>query len=331
MRDPAFAENCSPRGWPGSGVPQDCRGFPRHPAVEVDVVYYSNFVDLNLLVVLDALLETRSVQDAAARMRLTPSAVSQALSRLRASTDDEILVREGRRMVPTPRALEMHDEVRDVVARARRILTPVDLSKSDRTFVVRCHEALVAALAADLVAAAASEAPHMRFVFVSESASEDIEFAQGHVDLNIGDVPSPSPPVSSTNVGADRHVLVVRRGSALDVPEPTVVDLAAASHVAVSARGRCRGLVDDRLDELGLTRRITASVPTVAAAIAVVAESRCITVLPERFTHDLPPTLIARDMPLGLVETPVAISWNRRHNNDTAHMWVRGVIEASLT
>jgi len=181
-----------------------------------------------LLVGLDALLETRSVQGAAAQLGLTPSALSQLLSRLRTATGDEILVRDGRRMVPTPRALRMHDEVQDVVARAKQILTPqreLDLQTLDHTFVVRCHKDLVATAAVKLVTVAAVEAPHVRFEIVTDDDSVD----RGRADLEIGDVPSPSPSWTTTVVATDRMMLVVRRGGSLDVPNPTVIDVAAAA------------------------------------------------------------------------------------------------------
>lgn len=286
-------------------------------------------MDLNLLVGLNALLEARSVQGAAAQLDLTPSALSQLLSRLRTATGDEILVRDGRRMVPTPRALRMHDEVRDVVARAKQILTPqreLDLQTLDHTFVVRCHKDLVATAAVKLVAVAAAEAPHVRFEIVTDDDSVD----RGRADLEIGDVPSPSPPWTTTVVTTDRMMLVVRRGGSLDVPNPTVLDVAAAAYVAVSHRGRQYDSVDDRLGDLELTRQIAATVPTAAAAIEVVNATEYATLLPARLTYDLPSTLVAREMPFVLTSAPVAISWHCRHDTDPAHQWIRGIAQASF-
>ena len=81
-------------------------------------------VDLNLLIALDALLEENSVAAAADRLHLSPPAMSRTLSRIRRATGDDILVRTGRAMSPTPRALELRDETRELVRRARAVLTP---------------------------------------------------------------------------------------------------------------------------------------------------------------------------------------------------------------
>jgi DNA-binding transcriptional LysR family regulator len=102
-------------------------------------------VDLNLLIALDALLEENSVAAAADRLHLSPPAMSRTLSRIRRATGDDILVRAGRTMTPTPRALELREEARELVRRATAVLTPprtLDLDALDRVFTIRSHDAL---------------------------------------------------------------------------------------------------------------------------------------------------------------------------------------------
>ena len=116
-------------------------------------------VDLNLLIALDALLEENSVAAAADRLHLSPPAMSRTLSRIRRATGDDILVRSGRTMTPTPRALELREETRELVRRAAAVLTPprtLDLDALDRVFTIRSHDALACALAPPLTAAAAA-------------------------------------------------------------------------------------------------------------------------------------------------------------------------------
>src|ERR1700733_10052650 len=112
-------------------------------------------VDLNLLIALDALLEENSVAAAADRLHLSPPAMSRTLARIRRATGDDILVRSGRSMVPTARALELREGTRELVRRAAAVLTPpraLDLAKLDRHFTVRGHDALLGALARPLLA-----------------------------------------------------------------------------------------------------------------------------------------------------------------------------------
>src|SRR5512143_1152527 len=99
--------------------------------------------DLNLLVTLDVLLAEGSVARAAQRLRLSPSAMSRSLARLRETTGDPLLVRAGRGLVPTPRALELRDRVGRVVEEARAVLRPadrLDLARLVRTFTLRTSE-----------------------------------------------------------------------------------------------------------------------------------------------------------------------------------------------
>ena len=96
--------------------------------------------DLNLLVTLDVLLAEGNVARAAQRLRLSPSAMSRALARLRETTGDPLLVRAGRGLVPTPRALELRDQVSQLVQDTEAVLRPAgqpDLGQLVRTFTLR--------------------------------------------------------------------------------------------------------------------------------------------------------------------------------------------------
>src|SRR3954463_10361127 len=102
--------------------------------------------DLNLLVTLDVLLAEGSVARAARRLSLSPSAMSRALARLREATGDPLLVRAGRGLVPTPRALELRDTVGQLVHDAEVVLRPaqvLELKTLNRTFTLRTSEGFV--------------------------------------------------------------------------------------------------------------------------------------------------------------------------------------------
>src|SRR6478735_1498917 len=99
--------------------------------------------DFNLLVTLDAVLAAGSVARAAQRLRLSPSAMSRALARVRETTGDPLLVRAGRGLVPTPRALQLRDRVRHLVEDAELVLRPaekLDLGRLVRTFTLRARD-----------------------------------------------------------------------------------------------------------------------------------------------------------------------------------------------
>jgi DNA-binding transcriptional LysR family regulator len=121
--------------------------------------------DLNLLVTLDVLLAEGSVARAARRLRLSPSAMSRALARLRATTGDPLLVRAGRSLVPTPRALELRERVSQLVQDGEAVLRPakkLDLKQLVRTFTLRTSEGFVENFGPDLIARVGEEAPGVR-------------------------------------------------------------------------------------------------------------------------------------------------------------------------
>ncbi|MEV7040018.1 LysR family transcriptional regulator [Amycolatopsis sp. NPDC051061] len=287
-------------------------------------------MDLNLLTALDALLEENSVQAAADRLHLTPPAMSRTLARIRATTGDDILVRTGRTMTPTPRALAMRDEVRALVARANRVLAPartVDPATLRRTFTVQGHDALLAALFPALLRTASAEAPGIGLRLLAEAPVDTPDLARGHVDLEVGATVPGAPEISHDVVGEDRLVLVTRAGVALGIEE-----FAAAEHVIVSRRGRLRDGVDKALAELGLRRRVVAALPTAALALQAIAHSDVAGVMPIRATAlaraDV--GLAATELPLDLPRPQVVLSWHSRYDTDPAHEWLRGHCRAAL-
>ena len=160
-------------------------------------------VDLNLLVVLDALLAEGSVVGAARRLGLSTSAMSRALSRLRLATGDPLLVRAGRTMAPTPRATELRERVhvlaRDVLAVLRPAAIGLDVAALDATFTIRANEGFIELFAARLVSAITGAAPHVRLRFAPKPGKDPRALREGLIDLEIG-VIGDSPPEGRTQI-----------------------------------------------------------------------------------------------------------------------------------
>jgi len=138
--------------------------------------------DLNLLVTLDVLLAERSVARAAQRLRLSPSAMSRALTRLRETTGDPLLVRAGRGLVPTPRALELRERVSQLVQGGEAVLRPAEklnLKQLVRTFTLRTSDGFVENFGPDLVARIGDEAPGVRLCFAQKPNKIARRFAMG--------------------------------------------------------------------------------------------------------------------------------------------------------
>ncbi|WUT73538.1 LysR family transcriptional regulator [Streptomyces sp. NBC_00669] len=292
-------------------------------------------VDLNLLVALDALLEENSVAAAAERLHLSPPAMSRTLARIRKATGDDILVRTGRTMTPTPRALELRQETRELVRRAGAVLTPVttlDPARLDRTFTLRCHDALVTALAPLLITAVARQAPLVSIRFLAEPSADVADLSRGHTDVEVGAAAPDRPEIAAEEVGSDRMVAVMRPDHPLAEGEITPARFAEAVHVTVSRRGHLSGPVDDALAGLGLRRHVCAALPTASAALDLAARIGAVTVVAEKVCRPVLTGLglCARTLPFDLPTVPVVVAWHHRHDTDPAHAWLRARLVDAL-
>lgn len=292
-------------------------------------------VDLNLLIALDALLEENSVAAAADRLHLSAPAMSRTLARIRKATGDDILVRTGRTMTPTPHALALREETRDLVARATALLTPVttlDLDTLDRSFTLRCHDALVDALAPLLIGVVAEAAPNVSIRFLAEPSADVADLARGQTDLEVGAGAPERPEIATTTAGTDRMVAVMRADHALAAGELTPSRFAAADHVTVSRRGRLTGPIDEALAGLGLSRRVRAALPTTSAALELTARTALVTTVAEQVCRPAWTRLglCARALPLEVPAVPVIVAWHHRYDSDAAHGWLRGEVVRAL-
>jgi DNA-binding transcriptional LysR family regulator len=288
--------------------------------------------DLNLLIALDALLEERGVGAAADRLHLSQPAMSRTLGRIRRATGDEILVRSGREMLPTPYAEGIRDEVRHLVTRAQAVLAPaagVDPAALERTFTLQCNDVVAGALLPPLTARLAATAPGVRLRLLGEADTRTDELRRGRVDLRVSDEDAGHADVRSATVLTDALAVVGAR----DLPhDPSAWDgLAALGHVVVSRRGRTRDRMDDLLQERGLRRRVVLTVPTLALAVAALAAGPLVTVAPALLAAPaLPPGLRTHPLPGPAPAVPAVLAWHARHDRDAAHRWMRDLVARTL-
>lgn len=283
--------------------------------------------DLNLLVALDVLLAEGSVARAARRLRLSPSAMSRTLARLREATGDPLLVRAGRGLVPTPRALELREQAGPAVEAAEALLRPsemFDLKGLSRTFTLRNREGFVETFGPALMARIAREAPDVKLRFVPKPDKESTPLRDGEVDLETGVIGGATgPEVRAQALFRDRFVGVVRKGHQLLAEPITAERYAAGDHVLVSRRGRDGGPVDDALERSGLARRIAVTVSGFAEALALVRDTDLVADVPERYTMRLREGLADFDLPIDVPTHTVSMLWHPRLDADPAHRWLR--------
>ena len=283
--------------------------------------------DLNLLVTLNALLAEGSVARAAHRLRLSPSAMSRALARLRTATGDPLLVRAGRGLVPTPRALELAARAGRLVDEAQAILRPaemLDLKSLARTFTLRVSEGFVENFGPKLVSRVAAEAPGVRLRFVPKPDRDSAALRDGSVDLEAGVVARAlGPELRTQALFRDRFVGVVRKGHALCRGRITAARFAAGRHVAVLRPGLDRGPIDDALAAIGMERQVAAIVGGYSGALALARTSDLIASVPERHTGLLRAGLHSFPLPIPIPMITISMLWHPRQDADQAHRWLR--------
>jgi DNA-binding transcriptional LysR family regulator len=293
-------------------------------------------LDFNLLPALDALLEENSVGAAADRLNLSAPAMSRTLSRIRRATGDQILVRTGRTMTPTPYAVRVREQVHALVGQAQALLEPereLDLAALARTFTLQGHDAITTAIGPLLLETVRAQAPLVALRLLPEATADTLDLRYGRVDLELGSTTPEQPEISSRTLAQDHLVLALRAGHPLGRGQLSLDEYAAARHVTISRRGRLHGHVDEMLAAGGRSRPVAATAPTTTAALYWVRRSDLVAMIPEAMTRALVTAFGLRTVPLpfGLPPVPVVAAWHQRYDDDRAHQWLRTMVETAVT
>ena len=284
--------------------------------------------DFNLLVTLDVLLAEGNVTRAAQRLRLSPSAMSRALARLRETTGDPLLVRAGRGLVPTPRALALRERVSQLVQDGEAVLRPAEqlnLKQIVRTFTLRTSEGFVENFGPDLIACVGEEAPGVRLRFVQKPNKDSAPLRDGTVDLETGVVEkTTAPELRVQALFRDRYIGVVRKGHPLSKGKITPSRYAAGRHICVSREDLDKGPIDEALRPFELERKVVTIVGGFSTALGLARASDLIASVPERHTGNLRAGMHSFPLPVSVPEFTVSLLWHPRLDADQAHRWLRG-------
>jgi DNA-binding transcriptional LysR family regulator len=293
-------------------------------------------IDWNLLAALDVLLAEGSVTAAAERLHLSVPATSRTLGRIRRAFGDPILVRAGRGLVPTPRALAIQERLHQLIEEAHALVEAgrgLDLGSLDRTFTIRANDSITAVLTASLVARLRAAAPGVTLRFAPEGDEDLMPLRDGIVDLDLGMLGDLGPEVRTQTLYEEHFVGLAAATHPLASGPVTLTRLAAACHVAVSRRGRPRGALDEALAAHGLTRSVVAVVPTFTAAAHIIIGSDLTGLIPARYARQVAALTGARcyEIPAPLPRLTMSQAWHVRHDLDPAHHWLRTEIAAAFT
>lgn len=294
-------------------------------------------VDLNLLVVFDALLRARSVSAAARQLNMSQPATSFALNRLRQTFDDPLFIRTSRGVHPTPFAERLAIPLENVLERIRSdiLLRPVfDPKSAQRTITFNMHDVGEFVFLGPILKRIAELAPGVKIITVNKQLSElEAALRAGDIDLAVGHFPE----LHGANLFQQRlfthsFVCIVRKDHSTIGKEMTRKQFLDGAHCIVHAPSQLGNLADDyltaELESQGLTRRVALSIEHYLAVPMIVGESDLIFTVPYAIGQQL-----TKLGDIKLVRPPfkskprvVLQLWHSRFHHDAANRWIRGIV-----
>jgi DNA-binding transcriptional LysR family regulator len=298
-------------------------------------------LDLNLLLVFDALATERSVTQAAAKIGLSQPALSNALARLRTLFGDPLFERTGGQMQPTPRSRQLLAPFSEAIAKLREALetqTAFRPEASEREFLIETNDYAESLLLAPVVQRLQRDAPSVavRTVRTDYLFIPPVDGLQsGELDLAIGffgDTPRSHSGLLIKRLLSGRLVCILRLAHPRANRKFTLRTFAEIPHVRVLyPRNEHLGSIDAILRSRGLSRRIAVTVPHYLAIPAIVAKSNLLGVVPERLARREARALRLKifDPPIALPDITIMMTWHERLQFDRAHSWFRDCISAA--
>ena len=286
--------------------------------------------DLNLLVVLDALLDELSVSRAAERLALSQPAVSGALARLRGLFGDPLFTRAQRGLIATDRAKALAAPVKRLLREASELVAPAafDPASAAREFRIATTDYMTVTVLVPLLERLRAQAPGVRLAIRSlETADLGARLQRGDLDLAITAREFAPPDLMSRALYSDRYVGAVRRLHPLLAGDVTVERFCAYPHSLVVPRGGDpHGPVDDVLEAMGQARTIALSLPNFLALPAALRGTDIVAVGPERLLRTWAGELEVFELPIAVPGFDVIAVWHSRSANDAGHRWLREML-----
>ncbi len=289
-------------------------------------------IDMNLLVIFDALMHERHVSRAADRVGLSQPAASSALSRLRHLFDDDLLVRNGNTMEPTARALDLAERITPILREVGRLMEDdgtFDPSTSAARFQLRLSDLLLLLIMPALAGRVEHAAPGMAMEVQHLSPSDTVDaLVNDSLDLAISTQLITPAAIVEQRLFGGRMVCVHRKGHPHVDGQVTLQTFLALKHVRVAQNPLDDRFVDKQLADLGIERQIGLTVPHWLPVPAIIGKTDLIAVMTERHAGHFKDShgLEFVDAPFDGANFHWSLYWHKRHNANPAHRWLRGVI-----
>jgi DNA-binding transcriptional LysR family regulator len=286
-------------------------------------------IDLNLLVVLDALLTERHVTRTGTRLHLSQPAISHSLGKLRILLDDPLLIREGGEVVLSTLAERIQAPLRDILSQIETLFGKTidfDPASSQRTFNLAMSDYGAAIVLPRLLVRLRRQAPNTTLLVTQGSRHVMVEqVAQDKIDLALGVFPNLTPDISMEVLFEEYFSCLLDRRTLPAGGELSLETYLARPHIQVSMDGGTHGEVDDLLRAEGLRRRIAVSVPHWRTAPSMLHDTDLILTVATRTLNDTPlnSDLIQLPPPFTIPRFAFVQIWHARFCDDPAHIWLR--------
>jgi DNA-binding transcriptional LysR family regulator len=295
-----------------------------------------NDADLNLIKVLDALAREISVGRAAKRLGVSPSAISHALVRLRAMLQDPVVVRSGRSLRLTPRAVALAPIAASMCEAAKGLLAgthDTDPKGWQDTIRILGSDYALTAWVFPALAIARTDAPGIRFAALNlDTAEWERQLIEGTADLAIRDQQPANPKLRWISLAKEHYVVAMHPNHPLSRGRLTLEKYCRAEHALVSPVGSgFQGSVDAQLAVSGMTRNIIVSVPSFLAGIDLVRQSKLLVSMPIRLAQNHRGLIVSRSLPIPSPSFDVTLVWHARTDASRPHAWIRSLIRRLST
>lgn len=286
-------------------------------------------IELSQLRLLQVIFETKNLTRAGERAGLTQSAVSHILKKLRHSFNDSLVIRQGNKLVLTPRAESIQTPLnRWLNDFERNILfqEAFEPSTSSRTFFIATSDLVEQILAPHLIRHLSEIAPNIRLIFKKlDKRGLASQIESGEVDFSISVLDSSHPSLMVRTLYRDDFVSVVRAGHPLLKTKKDTKNFCKYPHVLSGTGNDNRGMVDDALEEIGLSRDVQYKVANFSSAAYIVESSDAILTAPRKFVAIIADkfNITAFESPVELASYSMKIYWHIKNKDDQPNSWLR--------
>lgn len=290
-------------------------------------IYYMNNFDFNLLVILNALLENNSVNLAAKKLNVTAPAISKSLNKIRILFNDQILVRSGTKLIPTPKAISLKENIKELVNRIESIFNSNIVFEPTTTtisFTIASNNAILFILNTILFQKIQNEAPNVFIHLVNDSDYDD-NFLRNHtIDLYIGEIRALNPEITIRTIYVSKCYMICRNHHPI-LSQPKNMDN-LLKYQFIKTKHEHLTNADEYSRYFWSERNLIGITPGYITTVNAIINSDALAIIPEFTltmiqTLNIPVTYFNTNFNLG--KKSIIQAWHSKHNHSSAHKWLR--------